>query len=412
MSEQSLRVLLRSSDIINKVPSNSGVLREGDSAANGRQGSELGVVHLVEAKQDGSPELKNSSAGLYFKVGTTLEIGSDNKVVRVGPVYVTTDGVRPDERELNNSDIDYTGALWYRGDSKDLYINYTGEKNPEAWELLSAYYTNETPTPFELGGIAQGTTFDETSFEELVTQLLYPEAVLNAANLLLDPDPVGLDEEELLVEVGHSIPTPGGANLITISIEPGPYHRITNVSYIGGTNLQNPLVAENAFLEGNYSGLGANRLFTYTQDNPITFNLPTTYFWGSRLTIGSGKVIEGPRRYIRWRYKTFVTYSEDPDLQDATDSELYSLSRITEWSKPEVEDPSYLYIFLPIGRVVADALIEDGFAEYTSVNMVDGYGIAMTTLSSVDLVRNGVTVRYLRYRTTYQTAYALDIVLD
>jgi hypothetical protein len=413
MSEQYFRLLLRSSDLIDKVPSNVGIIREGDDLAGGQPGSELAAVHLVQAKLDGNPELKDSSAGLYFKVGTTLGPDSNDKIVRIGPTYVTTDGVRPDQRELNNTDVDYTGALWFRGDAKILYINYTGEHNEEAWELITTNYTNDTPTPYSFGGIPEGSTFDRTTFEELVTQLLYPEVIINRANLLITPDPIGVSNKNFNVEIGEEIGTPGGANLRTLSITPGPYHKITGVSYLGGTNPEQLLIAENAFVDGGYVGFGVNRIFTYTQSAVMVYNVPTTFYWGSRLTLSSGKVLDGPQRTINWKYRSFVAYTDQPNLITVDNPGGISLlDRVAEWEKPESEDPTYLYVFLPIGRVVADQLIEDGYDPYSLVRLKDSYGIAMSLLSDVDVIRNGVTVRYQRYRTTYKTAYPVHLIFE
>lgn len=412
MSNQEFRLLLRSSNVINRVPANSGLLRQGDEDANGLSGSELGAVHLVEAKLDGDPELRDSSAGLYFKVGTSLTANSADKIIRIGPTYVTTDGVRPDQRELNNDDVDYTGALWYRGDTKDFYINYTGNRDADAWELITAHYTNDTPTPFTLGGIPQGTTFDKTRFDEFINQLLYPDAAINLVKLRLDPDIIGQDINELRVEIGTDIQPPGGANLITLSIEPGPYHRITNVQYIGGTNPDEPLVAENIFTGGSYSGVGVNKLYTYSQNTVLSYNVPTTYFWGCRLTTTADRVLDGARRYITWTYKSFILFDSASNLTDVSGAAVEELDRPLIVEKPDSEDPEYIYVFLPIGRVIDDTLIADGYDPYTKVTVADEYGVAMSTLSTVDIVRNGVTVRYNRYRTTYQTAYSVKLVFE
>ena len=89
-------------------------------------------------------------------------------------VYATVD-------RQNNTDISYTKALisnanltsddeiLFFHDANGLIRNYVYDGDADV------SYTNADPSVIEVGGITAGTTFDNTSFDEFVDMLLYPE---------------------------------------------------------------------------------------------------------------------------------------------------------------------------------------------------------------------------------------------
>lgn len=432
------RLLIRTSDILHKVPRNSGLLREDDGDANQRLGAELGAVHLVPTKTDGTlePNLVDSSAGIYFKVGTALDGTSQNKIVRVGGAYVTSNDIRPDVRELSNEDVDYTGNFWYRADTHDLSINTDGTHTAEAWKSLTPRYDRDLPTPYSVGGVKSGSTFDDLTLQEVLDDIFYPSTEVSLTNLNIEPSPTGA-EDNLTIEVGDQVSPPGGINIRTLSITTAAFSSVTSVSYRGGTDLDAMQPAENIFTAGAYSGLDKNRVFNYTQTTPISYAYPNNFYWQALLTDADGNVNAGPHRSVSWAYRALIfssvntteadpvaTYTVKATLAAATLSVAYSfgvdlgdgypaapLSRPTSVGKLATGSPEYLYVYLPIGRVVNDILVDDGYTAYSHFTSNDGLGVAMEAPTTVDITRNNILVRYLVYRSTVATRAAYTINL-
>lgn len=406
-----LRFLVRGGDVLNKVPSNSSLLRQGNVDALDLQGAELALVHLLDAKPSGEPDLQDSSLGIYFKVGTSLDVNSSDKLVRVGPCYVTSDGTRPDQNDLNNQDVDYTGNFWYREDTNTFYLNTTGEQNAEAWWQLTPTFSSELPVPYDVGGIRAGTTFDKLRLETLVERLLYPESAVNIQKLVITPDPIGVSADNLKLEVGQPIPSPGGANQRTLSIITSGFNTISTLYFTGGIDPDALLTAQNAFPNGFYSGVGAARTYTYNQSPVITYPYPTTYYWGVTAVNNSNELFEGPRRSVSWVYRSWMLTSTNTDVIDpaAVPAAQSLLGRAESYTKPVLPYPAYAYVFLPLGREVGVDFIADGYAPYTEFDLVNGFGVAITRLDDVTVFRNGVAVRYARYRTAHATSASIKL---
>lgn len=412
-TQDSLRFLHRSSEVINRVPGNSGLLREGDEAAEGQEGAEIGVVHLVPADNGGNPKLKDSSAGVYVKVGTSLNQASNNKVIRIGPAYVTASGTRPDQRELNNGDIDYTGAFWFREDTKDLAINTTGEHNAEAWHSLTPRYTNLAPMVETVGGLQAGTTFNNDTLTSILDRLLYPASRIELTNFTITPDPT----TNPVLEVGETIPAPGGLNNRTLAASFFNESSVANVVYFAGNNLDLMVEASSYFAGSSYNGSGAGRTFTYTQSQSMTYSQPTTFYWQVKTLDLVGNLIPRAHKSVEWRYKTFVCLSANPNVTDPTalsSGVSSSLGRINQVVKEASVNPEYIYVFLPVGRSEGSPVL-DGYAPYSSFTLGSGGPATVTRVTAfnpVTITRNGVNVLYHIYRTTYPSVGAFTLNLN
>jgi hypothetical protein len=410
------------------VPGISGLLREGNDDAEGLSGSELAAIHLVEAWPGGNPKIQDSSAGLFIKVGTSLTVGAIEKVVRIGPVYVSSDNTRPDERELNNQDIDYTGSLWYRLTDNDFFINTTGEHNVEAWKSLVTRYNRTVATPYTVGGVKAGSTFNNLTLPAVFDRIFYPASAVSIASFNIDPDPMG-GLDNYTVDIGTSIVPPGGLNLRTLSITTEGFSAISNVDYLAGTvkNNLNPINVVHP--NGTYSGLGAGRTFTYTQEQSLYYITPTAYYWAVLVTDLQGETSIGPYRSITWAYKSFFFTDSNPNVTDiwgtyqtktptslpcvVTDEAIPTLdySRITKAAKLDTLTAEYLYVALPIGREAGAVFYDDGYTPYTSFSENFGAGVAMNAPYTTTVSINNITVRYLVYRSTVATKAAYSINL-
>jgi hypothetical protein len=406
-TEDSLRFLLRSTSVLNAVP-NKGSLYRG---VNGHPGAELAVVHKVnEIETGGAATLVNTSAGLYFKVGYENSDHIQDKVIRIGNVYVTED-LRPDQLQTNNQDMDYTGALWYRLADRSFRINLTGGADDDAWDYIDFRYTNLDETTVTVGGIQAGSTFDKLPLEQLLNNLFYPYKQPEITSFVVTPDPTIVEN----LEVGEPIPPPGGDNQRYMQLEVDKDDNLQEVIFYGGTDLDNLVEARNAFVNGFYSGVGQNRSYVYTQAYDFTFNSPTTYFWGARVKDTEDNFTPYALKKVNWKYRSYVCSTPLEGLTDPTilsTGMTSALDRLTEVVKAPSEEAEYIYIFLPVGRTAGGIRTIDGYSPYVDFGAgAAGGKVAMRPKTEVVLTRNGVQVVYEVYRTAYPTYGELTIYM-
>jgi hypothetical protein len=406
-TEDSLRFLLRSTNVLNAVPNKSSLYR----GVNGNPGAELAVVHKVEETDTGgATTLVNTSAGLFLKVGYTNSDHVQDKVIRIGNVYVTEE-LRPDQLQTNNQDMDYTGALWYRLLDKTFRINLTGQASDEAWAYLNFRYTNLNESTISVGGIAAGTIFNDVPLEQLLTDLFYPYKQPTLTTFTITPDPTVVEN----LEIGEPIPPPGGDNQRYLELDVDDDSNLLEVVFYGGTDLDNLIEARNAFVGGFYSGVGKDRAYVYTQAYDFTFTSPTTYYWGARVKDTQENFTPYKIKHVNWKYRSYVCSTS---LEGLTDPTILStgitsaLDRLTEVAKAASEEAEYIYIFLPVGRTAGTIRTLDGYTPYVDFGAgAAGGKIAMRPKTEVVLNRNGVQVIYEVYRTAYPTHGDLTIYM-
>lgn len=405
-TEDSLRFLHRSTTVVDKVPNIESLYR----GTNGLPGAELAVVHKAKEDVGGATTLVDTSVGLYLKVGFTNSDNAQDKVIRIGNVYVT-EGDRPETLQVNNQDMDYTGALWYNKASNTLNINLTGEAEAGAWKPLDPRYTNLAATRVQVGGILPGTTFEDISYTELLDLIFYPYISPKIDTFTITPDPTVVKVRE----VGDPIPAPGGDNQRYMEVAVDDDTNLQQIEFYGGTNLDNLIEARNAFVGGFYSGTGAERTYIYVQAYDFTFTSPTTYYWAARLKDTLDSYTNFTVKQVQWKYRSYVCSTSIEGLTDPTilaSGQTSALDRLTEVYKSPSEEAEYIYIFLPIGRTAGGILTKDGYESYIEFGAgASGGKVAMRPKTQVTLSRNGIQVVYEVYRTAYPTHGALTIYM-
>lgn len=273
-----------------------------------------------------------------------------------------------------NGSMEYiNGHLYFTINDQRVQIDQTGDGS-------GLVYNNTNPIQTPIGGISIGETFENVSFQELFTRLLYP---------YLNPTFTGfyINGQSSVLEVGDTVPaskqfiwsTSNSANVLAGSIE-----------------LRD--ITSNTVMASGITNLGAYLVNT----TDITRLNATSYTW--RITGENTKSSFFTRDYsVTWRWRIYYGESNSDTLDESSIKALRVNNLATSYTgNYGMNSGGYKYIAIPSSFGVPTQFKD----------ALSGFGIAMETPYEVGITNSfGVIAPYRVFRTTNIIGSAITIIV-
>lgn len=202
------------------------------------------------------------------------------------------------------------------------------------------------------------------------------------------------------IEVGEKIFN--SSTPITLTYTASHPERVASAHYLaGGVRVEETSYASGETLTYSLSDYNAS---------PNIYLNSASYSWSVEGTdIKDSAIASAPSITVNWRYRTYYGYSTSSSVTDYASLTPIGngLSRPTSVTKPATPgSPSYLYIFLPIGKTT----LTDGWSAYNTFK-VAGFDAVMDSVTQQTITRLGVNVVYNVYKLFNPTEGTLTLDL-
>lgn len=280
--------------------------------------------------------------------------------------------------------------LTYNGSTFQIHIS-------KAVDINNFTYSNATPVPVTIGGIASGTTFSSVPITTMFDLLLYPYQDATFTSF-------GIQSQSTLLEAGATVSNT--SRVFTWATSNSSYitpNTINIYSITGGTTL----------LLGSASNTGSA---TITLPAPIMFATPSSYSW--QITGKRTNNVTFSRNFtVSWAFKMYTGISGNA-LLTQTDVLAFGGTIATGITGTYTFGAGgYKYFVIP--NNLANPVTFKDQATNLGVGMADatdGYsdtnaGVYSFKYLSVTNV-NGVTQTYRVYRTKYTLGGSINIIVS
>lgn len=207
-------------------------------------------------------------------------------------------------------------------------------------ETVDVTYTNATPTPSALGGIAKGTTFDNKSVKEMFDMLLYPYVAFSYSFSLTPDTKVREVGESVDVTIASITLTKGSADVNSITIKDGSTILGTKTTDIYQTGLNGVPISLNVTSDKTITAV-----VTDTTGKTITKSLKYKFVYPYYIGVIGGSaeltesVVTGLTKYVA--SKTQISWEFTMNQQKAVvsyPSSYGSFSKIVDENGFDVTD--------------------------------------------------------------------------
>jgi hypothetical protein len=307
--------------------------------------------------------------------------------------------------ELDSNFVNIKGELIYTGETTTNGITTTlilkklngDDINIElSGGTGNVLYTNSTPTTAKLGGIAQGTTFNLQTMQQMWDALLYPYQPPAFTNFLVN----GISST---LEIGQTLTTPGSFTWSTSNSS----NVATNSISINGYNI----VTESGLENNNFRSINFTSTVTRTSSDSVG-----TRSWNIQAQNTSGQTFSTSTS-IRWDYKMYVGTSSNITL---TENQIEALSNFNSIKNGfagvfNMSAGGYKYFcFANIYGTPSTWVDNSNQLNVAMNNVVDGYYTNTDSNGNVYALVSitntySQTTNYRIYRTKYQLGGSINI---
>lgn len=374
-----------------------------------KQALEDAITTAIGTEFSGNISVVASGTDNYIGVGTPNIVTYD-----MNTVYIVTfannntipnptlniDGagvvtiIKTDETGSIPLDIDDIVAgtqyfLTYNGVELQIYIS-----NPIA---NPGTYTNLNPVPATLGGVAAGTTFNNTTISSVFNMLLYPYQVANFSSFSIS----GIST---LLEVGSTI-TAGSKTFLWSTVNP---------SYITSNTIEiSKLTGGTVILGTGFANTGSHVI---SLPSAITLVTPGTYTWQIKAKRTNNTFFY--RTFIvTWAYKMFTGTSANTSLTQSDALAMSGAVKTSPLGTYAFAAGNYKYFVIP-NNFVNPTSFKDGATNLTvgMADATDGYtdvNAGPYSFKFLSITNGfGVTQTYRVYRTKYTLGGSINIILS